>query len=87
MVLFLQDFDNLVSEIRKRNMKLVLDFIPSHSSDQHQWFQESRKGGADNPYKDYYVWEDGKKNEEGDTIPPSNKVGCCKGIQLECMKV
>ena len=55
-------------------MKLVLDFIPSHSSDQHQWFQESRKGGEDNKYSDYYMWKDGTVNDKGEKVPPSNKV-------------
>ena len=56
-------------------MKLILDFIPSHSSDQHEWFQESRKGGgADNPLADYYIWDEGTVDEHGTRQPPSNKV-------------
>ena len=71
---FVQDFDQLVYEVHKRNMKLVMDFIPNHSSDQHPWFKESKKGGADNPYKDYYVWHDGIVGEDGKRKPPNNWV-------------
>ena len=55
-------------------MKLIMDFIPNHSSDQHEWFQKSRKAGKDNPYKDYYRWDDGKTLDDGTRVPPNNWV-------------
>ena len=72
--LFPQDFDELVAEVHKRKMKIILDFIPNHSSDQHPWFVESRKGGATNPYSDYYVWHDGILDDNGQRKAPNNWV-------------
>ncbi|MFP4365072.1 MAG: alpha-glucosidase [Spirochaetia bacterium] len=54
----LEDFDTLIAECRKRNIRVLLDFVPNHTSDKHQWFIESRKS-KDNPYRDWYVWKDG----------------------------
>lgn len=54
-------------------MKLVLDFIPNHSSDQHDWFERSVAG--EDPYADYYVWLDPAGFEDdGTPIPPNNWV-------------
>ncbi len=53
------DFDEMLSEIHKRGMKLVMDLVVNHSSDEHPWFIESRKS-KDNPYRDYYIWRPGK---------------------------
>ncbi|WP_420149185.1 alpha-amylase family glycosyl hydrolase [Spirosoma sp.] len=54
----LADFDQLVSEVHNRGMKLILDLVPNHTSDQHPWFLESRSS-RDNPKRDWYLWEDG----------------------------
>ena len=62
----LQNFKELINELHKRNMKLVMDLVINHSSDEHPWFMESRKN-RDNPYRDYYIWHPGK-----DGNPPSN---------------
>jgi len=51
------DFDKLLQGIHERGLKLILDLVPNHSSDEHPWFQESRKS-IDNPYRDYYIWRD-----------------------------
>ncbi len=58
--------DSLISEVHKRDMKIVLDMVLNHSSDQHPWFLES-KSSKDNPKSDWYVWKDGK-----DDGPPNN---------------
>lgn len=50
------DFDHLLDAVHQRGMKLVMDLVPNHSSDEHVWFQESRKS-KDNPYRDYYYWK------------------------------
>jgi oligo-1,6-glucosidase len=49
------DFDELLKEIKQRHMKLILDLVVNHTSDEHAWFVESRKS-KDNPYRDYYIW-------------------------------
>ena len=53
----LEDFDRLVAGIHERGLKLILDFVPNHSSDQHPWFLESRSS-RDNPKRDWYLWRD-----------------------------
>lgn len=51
------DFDLLLSAVHGRNMKLILDFVPNHTSDQHPWFLESRSS-RDSPKRDWYIWHD-----------------------------
>ncbi|MDO7675394.1 MAG: alpha-glucosidase [Flavobacteriaceae bacterium] len=51
----MEDFDSLLKGMHDRGLKLVMDLVVNHSSDEHQWFQESRKD-RDNPYRDYYHW-------------------------------
>ena len=63
----LEDFDALREAVHARGLKLLLDFVPSHSSDQHPWFQESR-ASRDNPKRDWYIWRDAKP----DGSPPNN---------------
>ena len=59
----MEDFDTLLQELHKRDIKLVMDLVVNHSSDEHAWFVESRKS-RDNPYRDYYIWRDGKNGRE-----------------------
>ena len=51
------DMEELIAEADKRGIKIVMDLVVNHTSDEHHWFIESRKG-KDNPYHDYYVWAD-----------------------------
>jgi oligo-1,6-glucosidase len=60
------DFDAMLAGMTARGMRLIIDLVVNHSSDEHAWFVESRKG-RDNPYRDYYIWRDGK-----DGAPPNN---------------
>src|SRR6185503_7347686 len=53
----LEDFDLLIREAHAHKIKLVLDFVPNHTSDQHPWFVESRSS-RDNPKRDWYIWRD-----------------------------
>ncbi len=53
----LEDFDALARETRARGLKLILDFVPNHSSDRHPWFVESRSS-RDHPKRDWYLWRD-----------------------------
>jgi len=70
----LADFDYLASEAKKRNIHIILDFVVNHTSDQHKWFLES-KSSRDNPYRDWYIWRDGK----GPGQPPNNWVSIFGG--------
>ena len=54
----LEDFSNLVRDVHNHGLKLIMDFVPNHSSDQHEWFLRSEERIW--PYTDYYVWEDPK---------------------------
>ena len=56
----LEDMDGLIREAGKRNIRIIMDLVLNHSSDEHDWFQEAKKS-RQNPYHDYYVWRDGKE--------------------------
>lgn len=53
------DFDQLLTAVHQRGMKLVMDLVVNHTSDQHHWFIEAKKS-KNNPYRDFYIWRDGK---------------------------
>ncbi len=53
------DFDQLLAAVHQRGMKLVMDLVVNHTSDQHHWFVEAKKN-KDNPYRDFYIWQDGQ---------------------------
>ncbi|MEH6992574.1 alpha-glucosidase [Neobacillus drentensis] len=57
----MDDFDQLLKEIHKRDMKLIMDLVVNHTSDEHDWFVESKKS-KDNPYRDYYIWREKPNN-------------------------
>ncbi|HNC09302.1 MAG TPA: alpha-amylase family glycosyl hydrolase [Anaerolineales bacterium] len=57
----LKTFDELLAAAHERNLKIILDFVPNHSSDQHPWFIESRSS-RDNPKRDWYIWKDAKED-------------------------
>lgn len=59
----MEDFDRLLEEAHYRDIKIVMDLVVNHTSDEHQWFIESRQS-QDNPYRDYYIWKEGKNNQE-----------------------
>ena len=54
----LEDMEKLIKEAEKRNIRIIMDLVLNHSSDEHYWFQEAKKS-RENPYHDYYVWRDG----------------------------
>lgn len=67
-----EDFNTLVEKAHNLGLKIILDIIPNHSSIEHAWFYLSvhnRDG-----YENYYIWSDGKEDEEGNRIPPNNWV-------------
>ena len=57
------DFDELLQEVHDRDMKLIMDLVINHTSDEHPWFIESRSS-KENPYRDYYIWHPGKDGRE-----------------------
>lgn len=63
----IDDFDTLIAEADKRDLKIMIDQVLSHSSDQHPWFKESR-ASRDNPKADWYVWAEARE----DGTPPNN---------------
>ena len=74
----LEDFDALLAEAHRLGLKVMMDFVPSHTSDQHPWFQESRQS-RDNPKADWYVWADPRR----DGTPPSNWLSVFGGSAWE----
>lgn len=59
----MEDFDRLLAEAHQRGIRILMDLVVNHTSDEHAWFVESRKGGADNPYRDYYIWRETPPNK------------------------
>lgn len=62
----MEDFDELLQEAHKRNLRIIMDLVVNHTSDEHAWFTKSRES-KDNPYRDFYIWREGKKDN-----PPNN---------------
>ena len=60
------DFDQLLAEAHKREIKIIMDIVINHTSTEHEWFKQA-KSSKDNPYRDFYIWKDGK-----DGLPPTN---------------
>ncbi|CAL1531391.1 unnamed protein product [Lymnaea stagnalis] len=73
----LRDFDQLVSEAHRRDIKIIVDFVPGHTSDRHLWFQKSVR--REDPYTDFYVWHDGKVDDTGKRVPPNNWISVFGG--------
>ncbi|WP_027631732.1 glycoside hydrolase family 13 protein [Clostridium hydrogeniformans] len=69
----MEDFDNLLREVHNRDMKLIIDLVVNHTSDEHKWFIES-KSSKDNPKRDFYIWREGKEGKE-----PNNWESIFKG--------
>jgi oligo-1,6-glucosidase len=59
----MDDWERLLEEMHNRGLKLIMDLVVNHSSDEHAWFVESRKS-KDNPYRDYYIWRPGQDGKE-----------------------
>ena len=67
----MEDFDTLLEEVNKRDMKLVMDLVVNHTSDQHPWFQKALKD-PNSKYRDYYVFRKGRKDKKGNYTYPNN---------------
>jgi alpha-glucosidase len=73
----LADFDRLLDAVHRRGLKLILDFVPNHTSDQHPWFLESRSS-RDSPKRDWYIWRDARHGG-----PPNNWLSAFGGSAWE----
>lgn len=65
-----EDFKHLVDQAKSLGLRLLLDLVPNHSSDQHLWFKNSVKRVK--PFDEYYIWQDGKAGPNGTRLPPNN---------------
>lgn len=74
----MKDFDELLKEAHKRDIKILMDLVVNHTSDEHVWFTEGRKS-RENPYRDYYIWREGKE----DGACPNNWGSCFSGPAWE----
>ena len=73
----MQDFDHMLAMAHERGIKIMMDLVVNHTSDEHKWFVESRKS-KDNPYRDYYIWREAKDGKE-----PNNWGSCFGGSAWE----
>ena len=73
----MEDFDKMLKKAHEFNIKIVMDLVVNHTSDEHYWFTESKKS-KENPYRDYYIWRDGKNGKE-----PNNWGSCFSGSAWE----
>lgn len=73
----MEDFDEMLAAAHERGIKLMMDLVVNHTSDEHKWFMESRKS-RDNPYRDYYIWREAKDGKE-----PNNWGSCFGGSAWE----
>ena len=67
----MSDFDAMLAGIKQRHMRLIIDLVANHTSDEHRWFVESRSS-KDNPYRNFYIWKPGKMGPDGKEGPPNN---------------
>ena len=80
----LKDFDRLVAEAGKRNIRVILDMVLNHTSDKNKWFIESASSRK-NSKRDWYVWNDGKPGPNGTRLPPNNWESLFGGSAWEYM--
>lgn len=67
----LEDVDDLIAGLKQRGMKLMMDLVVNHTSEEHAWFLDSRSS-RNSKYRDWYIWKDAKKNDSGERQPPNN---------------
>jgi len=66
----MKDMEKLFKEAKKRNIRIIMDLVINHTSDEHEWFKKSRDPKS--PYRDYYIWKPGKTDKKGRGVPPNN---------------
>ncbi len=67
----MEDFDRLMEECRKRGLRVIMDMVINHTSDQHEWFKAAL-ADKDSPYRDYYIIRKGRPGKKGRLLPPTN---------------
>ena len=73
----MEDMEKLFSEAARRDLKIIMDLVINHTSDEHEWFQKSRD--KDSPFRDYYIWRPPKTAPGGKKLPPNNWTGFFMG--------
>jgi len=71
------DMERLFAEAEKRDIKIIMDLVINHTSDEHEWFKESRN--PESPHRNYYIWQPPKKAPDGQNVPPNNWTGFFMG--------
>lgn len=74
------DWERMIAALHENGIRLVMDLVVNHTSDEHRWFEESKKG-RDNPYSDYYIWRDGAGADK--KSPPNRWTACFGGSAWE----
>jgi len=75
------DMERLFAEAKKRDIRIIMDLVINHTSDEHEWFVKSRDPKS--PYRDYYIWRPGKTDKKGRRQPPNNWTGFFAGETWE----
>jgi oligo-1,6-glucosidase len=78
-----EDIDNLTEECHARGMRVILDLVANHTSDEHEWFKESRSSKT-NPKRDWYFWKPPRYDENGNRVPPTNWRSYFAGSACKC---
>jgi alpha-glucosidase len=78
----LKDIDELITQAHARDIRIIIDWVPNHSSDQHPWFLESRSS-RDNPKRDWYIWKDPRPSGEAGKAPPNDWLAVFGGSAWE----
>ncbi|RZF46930.1 hypothetical protein LSTR_LSTR013242 [Laodelphax striatellus] len=66
----MNDFKELMKSVREKGLRILMDFVPNHTSNEHEWFKRSIRN--ETPYKDYYIWKNGRIQPDGTELPPNN---------------
>jgi alpha-glucosidase len=74
----LADFDHLLAEAKKRDIRIILDMVLNHTSDKHKWFADAARSRRSGKH-DFYVWQDGRTDANGTHLPPNNWVSLFGG--------
>lgn len=75
----LEDMKELIEKAHMQGMKIMVDLVPNHSSDEHEWFRQARQS-KESKYSDWYIWKDAKgEDKEGNPIPPNNWISVLDG--------
>ncbi|XP_053400187.1 maltase A2-like [Mercenaria mercenaria] len=80
----MDDFDNLIKEAKSKGIKVIIDFVPNHTSNESSWFDLSRHAADESdPYWNFYIWNEGTTNPDGSRSPPDNWKSVFEGSAWE----